>query len=97
MAQIGIVERPVSDAVSIEPAQQSPQGAFRGDSTEDEMRRLVAGRNQRMASRFKARMASLHGLLLKRKVRPNKDVDIGGCVFLRCNLGETRVDHANGP
>jgi hypothetical protein len=87
----------MSNSLRVEPAQQSPQGAFRRDSAEDEMRSLVAGRYQRMASRFNTRMASLHGLLLKRKVRPNKDVDIRGCVVLASNLGETGVDHAIAP
>jgi hypothetical protein len=97
MVQVGIVKGPVSDAMCVQPPQQSPQGAFRRDSAEDEMRRLVAGRNQRIASRFHARVASLHGLLLKRKVRPNKDVDVWGSRTLRCNLREAGVDHAIAP
>jgi hypothetical protein len=90
--EIGFVKRPAVDAQPLQPVENQTEPLLRTDAAEDEMRMLVAGR-KKIACRFKARMAGLHGPQRRGKVPPNENVDVGGVFVRGWDLREAGVGH----
>jgi hypothetical protein len=67
------------------------QGILRSNPAEDEMRMLVAGRKERVASGFNRRMAGLHRLLRRRQIGADKHVGIRA--FREFDLPESGTVH----
>jgi hypothetical protein len=75
VAEIGFVERPTADGQRFDAAENAPESDFRIRPEQNQVRVLVARRQER-ASDFDARMAGLHGLLRKWQIITNESVDV---------------------
>ena len=90
-AQIGLVKRPEPDVQPREARENIQQFDFGANAAEDEIGVLLVRRNESVACSLDGRMAGLKGLLGKRKIGPDKDVNVGR--FAVCRLPEVQGHH----
>ena len=87
--KIGLIEGPAEESERFKPRQNVSQLHFGDHAAENQMRVVLQGRKR--ARQFQARMAGLNGLLRKRQITSNEDINVGGLGTFRRALRESRV------
>ena len=90
-AQIGLAERAVVDRQAAQARDDALQCQFRRNATEHQMRMLARGRDQRVPRGFNRGVCGLNGLLRRRQIRADKQIDVRR-LNLR-DLRETKTCH----